>query len=153
MAGQLKRGVLAIGVLTLAGCAQFNPLTPEVSFRGVSLRSIALQGAVLDVDLGIKNPNSFKLEVQRLTYELFADTLLVGGGQPDNPLVVPPMDSARIKLPIAVNYSGLGSVVVQLISKGLVGYRVKGQVTFGTPIGPMTRDYDQKGNFTAGSIR
>ena len=153
MTGPFKRGLLAIGVLAVGGCAQMNPLTPEVSFRGVSLRSVGLQGAVLDVAFGIKNPNSFKLDVQRLQYQLFADTLLVGGGQPENPLSVLASDSATIKLPIAVAYSGIGSVIMQLVNRGMVDYRVKGQITFGTPIGPMTRDFDQKGNFTATSIR
>ena len=153
MTGQFKRGLLAIGVLALAGCAQMNPLTPEVSFRGVSLRSVGLQGAVLDVAFGIKNPNTFKLDVQRLQYQLFADTLLVGGGQPDNPLSVAAKDSATIKLPISVAYSGLGGVIMQLVNRGMVDYRVKGQVTFGTPIGAMTRDFDQKGSFTATAMR
>ena len=153
MTRYLQRSILALSALVLAGCSQMTPLTPEVSFRGVSLRGVGLQGAVLDVEFGIKNPNTFKLDVQRLQYQLFADTLLVGGGQPDNPLSVAPRDSATIKLPISVAYSGIGGVIMQLVNRGMVDYRVKGQVTFGTPIGAMTRDFDQKGSFTATAMR
>ena len=54
---------------------------------------------------------------------------------------------------VAVTFRGLGNVAFQLVSRGSVNYRVTGQVSFGTPAGTMTRDFDQKGTFSSSQLR
>ena len=144
---------LALLVLLVAACAQLNPQPPIVTFRGVSLRDVALSGATLDVELMIANPNAFNIDVQRVRYSLFADSTLVGTGQPEDKVFVPQNDSAIVRLPVQFTYSGLGAVAFQLVARGTVNYRVTGQVEFGTPVGTMTRDFDQKGTFSSPPLR
>ena len=154
-AGRRFAGTLAVVLLgaALAACAQLHPEPPVVVFRGVTLRDVALSGATLDVALQVKNPNPFNIDVQRVTYQLFADSTLVGTGQPENALFVPAKDSAIITLPVAFTFRALGNVAFQLVARGSVNYRLTGQVSFGTPIGTMTRDFDQRGTFNSSQIR
>ena len=150
----VARWIASVAALTtLSACAQLHPEPPVVVFRGVTLRDVALSGATLDVALQISNPNPFNIDVQRVTYHLYADSTLVGTGQPENPLFIPAKDSALIKLPVAFTFRGLGNVAFQLVSRGSVNYRVTGQVSFGTPVGTMTRDFDQKGTFSSSQLR
>ena len=139
--------------LVLAACGQLNPTPPVVAFRGVTLRDVALSGATLDVELMIANPNAFNIDVKRVTYRLYADSTLVGTGQPENTVFVLPNDSAIVRLPVQFTFRGLGEVALQLLSRGVVNYRVAGQLEFGTPIGTMTRDFDQTGSFNSAQLR
>ena len=135
-------------VVSLAGCAQLHPQPPVVAFRGVSLRNVALNGATLDVALQVANPNPFNIDVQRITYSLFVDSTLVGTGTPDSKLFVASKDSGVVTLPVTFTYGGLGNVALQLLSRGAMNYRITGQVSFGTPVGTLTRDFDQKGTYS-----
>ena len=156
MSGKTSRShVVALAALALlvAACAQLTPKAPTVTFRGVSLRDVALSGATLDVELMIANPNAFNIDVQRVRYSLFADTTLVGTGQPENKVFVPQLDSAVVRLPVQFTFVGLGAVAFQLIAQGTVNYRLTGQVEFGTPVGTMTRNFDQKGTFSSSQLR
>ena len=150
-----RAGLMAAGMLAVlvASCAQLNPKPPAVSFRGVTLRDVAISGATLDVELMIANPNAFNIDVQRVRYSLYADSSLVGTGQPENKVFVPQNDSAVVRLPVQFTFSGLGAVAFQLVARGKVNYRVTGQVEFGTPVGTMTRDFDQKGTFSSSQLR
>ncbi len=53
-----------------------------------------------------------------------------------------------MRLPLSFSYAGVGAAGRQLMQTGSVEYRVKGDITFGTPIGSFTRPYDQRGRFS-----
>lgn len=141
--------MLALGALALAACASLRPVPPAVDFRGVALKDVALSGATVDVVLAVKNPNAFGIDIRRLAYSLYADSTLVGQGMPLERLQVPAHDSAMVRLPVSFEYRSLGLVVVQLITQGEVNYRVKGDVTVGTPVGDINRPFESAGRFNA----
>ncbi len=142
-----------VAVVALAsvatGCASLRPQPPAVDFRGVALKDVALSGATVDVVLNVKNPNAFGIDIRRLTYSLYADSTLVGVGQPLERLQLPANDSSLVRLPIAFEFRTLGMVIVQLMTQGEVNYRVKGDVTVGTPVGDFNRPFDATGRFNA----
>ncbi|MBI3789559.1 MAG: LEA type 2 family protein [Gemmatimonadetes bacterium] len=132
-----------------AACASLRPEPPQVDFRGVALKDVALSGATIDVVLAVRNPNAFGIDIRRLAYSLYADSTLVGMGQPLGQLQIPARDSSIVRLPVAFEYRSLGMVVVQLITQGEVNYKVKGDVTVGTPIGDFNRPFESAGRFNA----
>ena len=139
---------LVVG-LSSAACATLRPQPPTVDFRSVALKDIALAGATIDVVLSVRNPNAFGIDIRRLAYSLYADSTLVGVGLPLERLQIPANDSSLVRLPVAFEYRNLGLVLMQLVTQGEVNYRVKGDVTFGTPIGELNRPFDAIGRFNA----
>jgi hypothetical protein len=61
----------------------------------------------------------------------------------DSHFTVQSGDSAIVKLPVSLSYSGLASAAKQLRERGSVDYRVLGDVTVGTPIGNFTKPFDR----------
>ena len=144
--------VAAMLALTTAACASLGRSifeAPVVNFRNLEVKGLGLSGGSLDVVLSVYNPNGFKLDATRLTYQLQVDTIPVGTGALDQQFVVQEKDSAIVRLPVSFTYAGLGAAGRQLIQSGSVNYRVLGDVTVKTPLGNYTRPYSGTGRFSA----
>jgi len=144
--------VAAVLAVTTAACASLGRSVfsePVVNFRNLEVKGLGLTGGSLDVVLSVYNPNGFKLDATRLTYQLQVDTIPVGTGAIDQEFVVQEKDSAIVRLPVSFTYAGLGAAGRQLIQSGAVNYRVLGDVTVRTPLGNFTRPFDRTGRYTA----
>lgn len=143
--------VLAAVVATTAcktmGNATFKE--PVVKLKEMQLRGLGLTGGELDVVLSVYNPNGFRLDATRLTYNLLVDdSVNFGSGAIDQRFTVQEKDSATVTLPLRFTYTGIGNAGRQLLNTGTLNYRVTGDVTVGTPLGNFTRPYDQRGRYT-----
>lgn len=137
---------LALGACATLGMASFKE--PGVTLRNVVINGLGMSGGAMDVELGIYNPNGFKLDATRVTYKLLVGNDTLGTGQTDQRLTVQKNDSAVVRLPIDFTYAGLSSAARQVLTQGTVNYRVLGDVTVATPLGNFTRPYDQTGRFS-----
>lgn len=141
---------VAVGATT--GCATLGMAhfkEPIVNFRDLKVEGVGLTGGTLDVILSIYNPNGFKLDATRLTYNLMIDSTALGSGTYGHNFAVQSGDSTIVTLPVTLSYAGLAAAGKQMIGKGSVNYRVTGDVTVATPLGNFTRPYDQLGRFSA----
>ena len=141
----------AIAIASGVGCKAVGKQMlrePVVTLKDVRLKGLGVTGGTLDVSLSIYNPNEFRLDGSRLTYQVFADSAAVGGGTLDQQFTVQNGDSTTITLPLTFTYSGLGAAARQIQNQGSVNYRVKGEIEVATPIGRFTRPYDQSGRYT-----
>jgi len=152
----MRKGVLlAVAAATLggaAGCASLGRNVfkePVVNFQQLSINGLGLTGGSLDVVLSVYNPNSFRLDASRLTYNLMIDSVRFGSGALDQKFTVQSGDSTIVRLPINFTYAGIGEAGRQLLNTGTVNYRVTGDMTVGTPLGNFTRPYDRTGRYTA----
>lgn len=136
------------GGIGCASAARQMMKEPVVTLKDVRLVGIGVTGGTLDISLGIYNPNEFRLDGSRLTYQVFADSVAVGGGTLDQQFTVQEGDSSTIKLPLTFTYAGLGAAARQIQNQGSVNYRVRGEIEVATPIGRFTRPYDQSGRYT-----
>ena len=144
--------VAAIVAVSTAACATLGRSVfeePVVNFRNVEVKGLGLSGGTLDVVLSVYNPNGFKLDATRLTYQLQVDSIPVGTGALEQAFVVQEKDSSLVRLPISFTYAGLGAAGRQLIQSGSVNYKVLGDVTVRTPLGSFTRPYSGTGRFSA----
>ena len=150
-----KAVLLAAAVATVAGvggCATLGRKVfkePVVNFQSLQINGLGLTGGSLDVVLSVYNPNNFRLDATRLTYNLMIDSVRFGTGALDQRFAVQSGDSTVVRLPVAFTYAGIGEAGRQLINTGTVNYRVTGDVTVGTPLGSFTRPYDRSGRYTA----
>jgi LEA14-like dessication related protein len=149
---KLKSAIVVTLVAALSACSALGNKVfkePVVTFKNVQLNGVGLTGGTLDVVLSVYNPNGYKLDATKLTYNLLVDTIPFGTGQLDSRFVVASGDSSEVRLPIAFSYAGLGSAGRQLLNTGSVPYRVRGAVTVSTPLGDFTRPFDRSARFSA----
>jgi LEA14-like dessication related protein len=150
----MRKLFFAAGLVALAatgGCKTIGQATfkePIVSFKEMRLNGIGLTGGSLDVVLSVYNPNRFRLDASRLTYNLMIDSVRFGSGALDQQFVVQSGDSSTVRLPLDFTYSGIGEAGRQLLNTGTVNYRVNGDLTVGTPLGNFTRPYDRTGRYS-----
>ena len=150
-----KAVLLAVAAVTVAGASGCETLgrkvfkEPVVNFQQLSISGLGLTGGSLDVVLSVYNPNNFRLDASRLTYNLMIDSVRFGSGALDQKFTVQSGDSTIVRLPINFTYAGIGEAGRQLLNTGSVNYRVSGDMTVGTPLGNFTRPYDRTGRYTA----
>ena len=139
-------------IATATGCASIGRKVfrePVVTFREMRVTGLGLTGGSLDVVLSVYNPNNYRLDATRLTYNLIVDSIPFGNGAIDQQFAVQSGDSTLVRLPVSFTYAGIGSAGRQLLNTGSVNYRVTGDVTVGTPLGNFTRPFDRTGRYTA----
>lgn len=143
---------LAAAAAALAGCATLGQQVfnnPIVSFKDVRFNGIGLQGGSVDVVLNVYNPNHYGLSAQRMDYQVMVDSVPLGTGAITRSFGVRGSDSTEVHLPVTFSYSGLGSAGRSLLARGVVNYRVLGNITVGTPIGNFTRPFDRTGQYNS----
>jgi LEA14-like dessication related protein len=150
-----KLVVLAAAAVSLAGAAGCASLgrsafkEPAVSFKEMRVNGLGLTGGSLDLLLNVYNPNGYKLDATRFTYNLMVDSVNFGSGAIDQKFTVQSGDSTTVRLPLSFTYAGIGSAGRSLLNTGTVNYTVTGDITVGTPLGNFTRPYTQRGTYTA----
>jgi LEA14-like dessication related protein len=103
----------------------------------------------VDVVLSVYNPNGYKLDALKMTYQVEVDNIKLGEGALDGRFVVNSNDSSTVRLPVQFTYAGLGAAGRSLLTAGTVNYRVKGDFTVDTPVGNFTRPYDRTGRYSS----
>lgn len=137
---------MALGACASLGRNVFE--TPQVTFRDVRVAGLGLTGGQLEVLLNVYNPNGYTLNAAGMNYRLYADSVQLGGGSIDERFSVRGRDSSVVRIPVSFNYAGLGSAGRALLSRGVLNYRVLGDLTVATPVGNFTRPFDRVGQFS-----
>ena len=139
-----------------AGCSTLGKAAfqqPIVNLRDVAVQGVGLTGGQLAVRLNVYNPNGYRLDATRLSYNVqVGDTgngVNLASGTLDNQFTVQSGDSTTVTIPVSFTYAGIGAAGRQLLNSGAVPYRVNGDVTVGTVVGNFTVPYSSTGRFTA----
>ena len=149
--------LLVLLTVLVAGCVP-RIQQPEVWMTGARLVSLGLRGGVIDVELGVYNPNDFPVRTDGLTYDLdFQDPggeawLDFADGRVDERLRVLSGDTVSVVVPVEFSYGALGSAIRGLLDRGSFEYRVSGVVAVEEP---MVRDirYRHSGTVTPSGVR
>ena len=152
MSGRMKLAAAALAVFAIAGCASLGMggfKEPIVTFKDLRVRGLGITGGSLDAYLNVYNPNGFKLDATRLTYNVSVGQNPLGNGVLDSRFTVQNKDSTTIRIPIDFTYAGIGAAGRQMMQSGSVPYTVTGDVTVGTPLGNYTVPYTGSGRFSA----
>jgi LEA14-like dessication related protein len=146
-------GAVAAAVMGVAGCSAIGRQAfqqPVVHLQDVRVNGVGLTGGNLDVRLSVYNPNGYRLDATRMTYNvLVGDSVRFATGQRDTKFTVSGKDSNIVTIPVNFTYSGIGAAGRQLLNTGGVNYRVTGDVIVGTVVGNFTVPYSSTGRFNA----
>jgi len=135
------------GMLLLAGCAGIGETLkePEIHLNRVVLKGVNLTGGVLDLELGVLNPNHFDLQGTRLQVGFDVQDSHVGDVEYRSEFQVLKGDTTAVTLPLRFNWSGVNAAVRSALGSGGLPYTMKGQLTLRTPIGPRVVPFTRQG--------
>jgi LEA14-like dessication related protein len=150
---RLMLGAAAAAIAITAGCSALGRQAfqqPIVHLQDVRVNGVGLTGGNLDVKLSVYNPNGYRMDATRLSYNvLVGDSVRFATGTLDSRFTVNGNDSSVVTIPVNFTYSGIGAAGRQLLNTGGVNYRVNGDVTVGTVVGNFTVPYTSTGRFNA----
>lgn len=139
--------VLAASACRTLGRAAFKE--PAVTLQDVRVVGLGVTGGELDVQLGVYNPNNYRLDTSRLSYRVFvADTIGLANGILGTRASVQATDSTTVRIPVSFTYAGLGMAARQLLQTGTVTYRVTGDVTVASAVGNFTVPFSATGRYS-----
>jgi LEA14-like dessication related protein len=139
---------LHLCLVLLAGCTSvFGGVEPpEVSLAGLAFDRPGLFEQRLRLDVRVRNPNDFQLDVERLLFDLEVNDRELGKGWTAASFDVPAFGEAVVPVSMIVPTSDLIARVIELGTTRRLDYLLKGEaklsnVTFGTV------PFEQTGNF------
>ena len=146
-------GAVAAAMMGASGCSAIGRQAfqqPVVRLQDVRVNGVGLTGGNLDVRLSVYNPNGYRLDATRMTYNVLVDdSVQFATGSMDSKFTVSGKDSNIVTIPVNFTYSGIGAAGRQLLNTGGVNYRVAGDVIVGTVVGNFTVPYSSTGRFNA----
>lgn len=136
---------LALWLTACAG-AFGNVEPPEVSLAGLAFDQPGLFEQRLRLDVRLRNPNDFNLDVERLLFDLDVNDQPLGKGWTTDSFEVPAFGDTVVPVTIIVPTSDLIERVMELGMTQRLDYRIMGEVqlsnrAFGTV------PFDRDGNF------
>ncbi len=150
----MKKGSNILAVVVFAGaltaCASLARsvfATPTVELKDIRMKAIGIQGGAMDIILEVNNPNDYRLDATRLTYNLFVDTLKVAFGEIKQTATLEPHRKTEVVVPVSFSIQELIRATQVMSKTGGVDYHVNGEVTAATPAGSFTRPYQGNGHF------
>jgi LEA14-like dessication related protein len=153
---RLMLGAAAAAIAVTAGCSTLGKAAfqqPVVNLKDVAVQGVGLTGGQLAVRLNVYNPNGYRLDATRLSYNVqvgdSGNGVNLASGILDSQFTVQSGDSTTVTIPVSFTYAGIGAAGRQLLNSGAVPYRVNGDVTVGTVVGNFTVPYSSTGRFTA----
>ena len=128
-------GVLVLLIIGGYGYQQYSLLNQiNTKLEKVSLATVSLSGAKLDMNLAITNPSAITLQIDKLTLDFYASGLDVGRVESE-PFTLTAGETTRISFPLEVSFSKLGMSAIDAFRKGSLNWTVDGQADLTLPLG------------------
>lgn len=114
------------------------------SFEGVRLVKADVPlvtpnaGALLNVDVGVKNPAPTAATLDALDYQLLMEGAAVGAGSLTTGFSVPAGETRTLTIPVTVPYANLPTAAMTAIQSRKAAFTFKGTTHVQTPLGPLS---------------
>ena len=119
----------------------------EFELRDLEIVNFGFSKVDLLVHVGVKNPNTSDVVVDRLEFELFTGASKVADGKHQENVTIPAGEDRVVKLDVTTTPGQVGSTLMKaLMSGGSVDYRVQGIVYLDTILGEIPYPVNIEGN-------
>ncbi len=129
------------------------PAAPGVRLGTVGWEELSMQAARANVELILKNPNAFSLDVRSLSYRLHLGGHPVGDLGLERPLNLEPGGSGRLSLRVSFSPLRFGTELLNVLRSERASYRLEGTLSAGTRFGELTLPVDREGSVDFRSAR
>jgi len=117
------------------------PRLPEITIKGIEIKSLGLSAAELVARLEIDNPNAFDLAFSNLDYQLNVNQQQWGQGSIRQGGSIPQKGRGTIDIPVKLDLMSMGHTAYRMLSnRQPMDYRLKGGVTVDTGM-ELLRNY------------
>jgi LEA14-like dessication related protein len=137
--------VLATGVTGCQTLARQVMANPIVNVKDVVVKGIGIEGGALDVILDVENPNEFRMDATRITYEIWVDSSRIADGAIEKMVTLAQKGRTEVTVPVNFTYESVRAAMAQYMLRGTLDYRITGQFSVVTPFGNITRPYSGTG--------
>jgi LEA14-like dessication related protein len=140
--------LLALSVLATTGCATLLRQAfaqPIIEVADVRVKQIGLQGGTIDVVLTVENPNEFRLDAEKISYNFYVDTARVVSGEITQRLTLEEKGKVTVTVPVTFDSRAVGTAMRYYLQHRALDYKVDGTFTLVTPVGRFTRPYTGQG--------
>jgi len=110
----------------------------QFSLDGVDLIQLGLTDLTLGLKIGVKNPNSIDVVIDRLAYQFFVNDRSVFTGSTGEGNTIAAGGSKVITTQVRLNYLDIGSAFVTAIKERKAHYKLTGTVYFDTALGTFS---------------
>src|SRR5687768_6076645 len=126
-----------VAVFILTGCVKNVVREPQVNLTSVRVGGIGLRGGQLLAEIEIKNPNSFSVETNSVTYDLKVSDRGSDGkenwidfakGTYEPNIKIQDGGTTKIEVPIEFTYASVSGAMRSIMDRGTFNYRVEGSV-------------------------
>jgi LEA14-like dessication related protein len=126
------------------------PAAPEVTVAGLRWEDLGLEKAAAVINLGIRNANSFPVDLSKLSYAFSLAGSRVAEGSVDRPMSFAPGAGGSVDLRLSFSPKSLGLAALGALLGGKASYRLAGSMAFGTPCGGLDVPFDRSGETSPG---
>ncbi len=150
--------LLALGLLTLSGCAALKNLAkqafqqPRFTFKTARLAEASLSDATVNLVYEVDNPNSFGLSLASVDYAFFVEGRQVVAGTPRNGLALKANGKSELVFPANVKFADIVPVVQTFLTKDAARFKAQGTLGVKTPIGVIRFPLEKEGTFDVPKI-
>ena len=148
-AAMLALAMMVAGATSCRTLGRQAMANPVVEVKDVVVRGIGAQGGSLDVILNVYNPNEFRMDATKISYELVVDSNRVAHGEITKLVTLEQRSRSDITVPVNFTYNEIRVVLEQFMARGVVDYLVRGEFTVVTPFGNLTRPYSGTGRLNS----
>lgn len=134
----------ATGCATLARQAFTNPV---VEVKDVVVKGLGTEGGSLDVILNVQNPNEYRIDATRISYQVWVDSNSIATGEISKLVTLENRGTSEVVVPVQFTYASVQRAILHVVQRGSVDYKVTGAFTMATPFGNITRPYSGTGRF------
>jgi LEA14-like dessication related protein len=137
---------LLLLVASCAGCGWFvkDPVVTVQDLRFVSLDG---NGAVMDLYLSVKNPNSFDIRLLGYSYDLKVLMLPLAQGGAREELKFLQRSETDLRIPIKVSYNDLMEILKRRPDPERIPYGIAAGLDVETPMGTQTVTVNRTGTY------
>jgi len=119
--------------------------TPKLAFDGFELKKLSWEGADVNFNFKVDNPNPVTLGLASLSYDLGLEGKQLLKGTQDEGIQLAASASSPVTLPVSVKFGDMLELVGSADGKDELGYTIKGDFGLDTPLGRLNVPYDHDG--------
>lgn len=144
---------VAAGLVALAGCAKLGDLEglkdllPKVSFSKLRVDAISFEKVDTTFLFAVENPYPVTVDLDSFRWDLDLQGTDLAEGKNAKGATIKGEGSSKLRIPVSVGFPKIFELAKG--AKGLdeIPFRIKGDVAFATPIGPVKVPFEREGGF------